>query len=156
MFVHCNPASSPINISSDSHSSGTIIISSDSSPAQFSDTLAHPWAETPRQRSPTTDRSISLGSIGSRLASPAPGPRTQLPAYVSRPSIASRSMLPSRSTVHTRYHDTESELMLLHDQLEALQTENSELKGQVEALRCVFILPVAQTLLIMYGLQNGL
>ena len=147
-------ASSPINISSDLRSPHAITISSDSSP-HVSDAFRH------HQTSYVTDRSIALGSpsLGPRLSSPAVdshpsgvfSARVSHPANLSHPVIASRSAAVSRpvttsrvaaprSTISaTHYHDYELKLEALREQCEVLRTENSELQGQVNALRYRFI-----------------
>jgi hypothetical protein len=154
MSIQTTPDSGIIEISSTGqYSPGSIRISSDSSPAA-PDTFSYP-----RWNSHVTDRSIYLGSsgLGSGLVSPVPAPRLASPALaprfpsllpgrvphsanLARPMISSRSVAPSHSVVSSNYadHNIENELGRLHEQCEALHTENSELKGQVESLRCTF------------------
>ena len=144
-------ASSPIEVSSsDVCSPRAITISSNSSPIRASDTFL--YSQVPYW----TDHSISLGSSGlpSRIASPAAVPRTpgvhstrtSHPANISRPNDVSRSMLgshsvaTSHSTIPAHYTNIELELVQLREQCNTLHTENSELKGKVEALRYVSIL----------------
>lgn len=155
MSVH---DSSPIDITSGLCSPRTIVISSDSSPAQDSDAFLYPPPEVSRQKSISTDQSIFLGSLGSRLTSPATGSRSRnpgmLPVRVSHPSNVSRSML-SRSVAPTNHYSAKLDVQLtvlreqletsqtengeLCDRLEILQTENSELRGEIKAVTYIFI-----------------
>ena len=152
--------SSPIEVSSGDCSLTPISVSSDSSPIQFPGAVPLPRAlsvssdlspiqisrrvpppQAPRFISQVTDRSIFLGSPtpASRLVSPALSSRVSglLPAHVPRPALSTHSAL-SRSIAPAQYQDVDLELAQLREQCEALQTENAELKGRVEALKYIF------------------
>ena len=144
MSVPPQPASGPISISSggDTVSPTQIVISSDSSsPGRPSDDFVPSVAS--RMRS-ITDRSVFLGTpaLSSPLVPEPPVVGSRIPASISRTtnrprlSLASHSRI-SHSVASPRYQefDIGLELTELRQQCDALQTENGELKGQIEALK---------------------
>ena len=136
MSIQSTLSSSPIDVSSDVHSPYQITISSDLTPAHVSDGSSRTPA--PHLDSIVTDRSIYLGtptSLGSRLVSPASG--SGLPSvHRARVSHPANPLHPTRSSHTTASaHYFELELQELHQQIEALQTENGELRGRCEVLQ---------------------
>ena len=144
MSMPPQPASGPINISSGGGtvSPTQIVISSDSSsPGRPSDDFVPSVAS--RMRS-ITDRSVFLGTpaLSSPLVPEPPVVGSCIPASISRTtnrpclSLASHSRI-SHSVISPLYQEIDIglELTELRQQCDALQTENGELKGQIEALK---------------------